>query len=174
MAENLRRVTEAALAHLELETLLRELLVRVDEILGADTAAILLLDAETNELAARAARGLEEEVERGFRVPVGQGFAGRVAATRAPVVIEALKPGDAVNPLLYEKKIRSLIGVPLIVEGRLLGVLHVGAIRRRTFTQEDAIVLQIVGDRVALAIDHARLFEEERNARIEAEKAIER
>src|SRR3954467_15809865 len=162
MVENLRRVTEAALAHLELETLLRELLVRVDEILGADTAAILLLDAETNELAARAARGLEEEVERGFRVPVGKGFAGRVAATRAPVVIAELAPGDAVNPLLYEKKIRSLLGVPLIVEGALIGVLHVGSLTPRPFTGEDVTILQVVADRVALAIAHATAFESER------------
>lgn len=174
LAESLRRVTEAALAHLELETLLRELLVRVDEILGADTAAILLLDAETNELAARAARGLEEEVERGFRVPVGKGFAGRVAATRAPVVIAEMAPGDAVNPLLYEKKIRSLLGVPLIVEGALIGVLHVGSLTPRPFTGEDVTILQVVADRVALAIAHATAFESERRARAEAERALER
>jgi serine phosphatase RsbU (regulator of sigma subunit)/anti-sigma regulatory factor (Ser/Thr protein kinase) len=173
-ADNLRRVTEAALAHLDLEKLLHELLVRVDEILGADTAAILLLDEETNELAARAARGLEEEVERGFRVPVGKGFAGRVAATRAPVVIVDLAPGDAVNPLLYEKKIRSLVGVPLIVEGDLIGVLHVGSFTQRPFTDEDVVVLQVVADRVALAIAHATAFENERRARAEAERALER
>jgi serine phosphatase RsbU (regulator of sigma subunit)/anti-sigma regulatory factor (Ser/Thr protein kinase) len=174
LAENLRRVTEAALAHLDLEKLLQELLVRVDQILGADTAAILLLDEETNELAARAARGLEEEVERGFRVPVGKGFAGRVAATRAPVVIADLAPGDAVNPLLYEKKIRSLLGVPLIVEGDLIGVLHVGSFTQRPFTDEDVVVLQVVADRVALAIAHATAFENERRARAAAERALER
>src|SRR3954452_9462506 len=174
LAENLQRVTEAALAYLDLEELMQALLVRVVEILDSDTSAVLLLDEETNELVARAAVGLEGEVEQGFRVPVGQGFARRVAAMREPVIIEHLKVGDAVNPLLYEKKIRSLIGVPLIVEGRLLGVLHVGSIRHRIFTREDATILQIVGDRVALAIDHARLFAEERTARQEAEKALER
>lgn len=174
LAHNLQRVTEAALAYLDLEQLMQALLQRTVEILDADTSAVLLLDEKTNELAARAAVGLEEEVEAGFRVPVGQGFAGRVAAIREPVIIEQLKPGDAVNPLLYEKEIKSLIGVPLIVEGRLLGVLHVGSIRQRVFQPEDATILQIVGDRVALAIDHARLFAEEREARAEAEKALER
>jgi GAF domain-containing protein/anti-sigma regulatory factor (Ser/Thr protein kinase) len=173
-SDNLQRVTEAALAYLDLDRLLEALLVRIVEILSVDTAAILLLDEETNELAARSARGLEEEVEVGFRVPVGQGFAGRVAAERRPVAIRDLAPGDAVNPLLYEKKIRSLLGVPLIVEGRLLGVLHVGSLTYRNFGEEDSRILQVVADRVALAIDHARLFESERNARTEAEHAVER
>ncbi|HEX6713599.1 MAG TPA: SpoIIE family protein phosphatase [Thermoleophilaceae bacterium] len=174
LTRNIQRVTEAALAYLELDPLLEALLVRIVEILDVDTAAILLLDEETNELAARSARGLEEEVEAGFRVPVGKGFAGRVAAERQPVTIRELKPGDAVNPLLYEKKIRSLLGVPLIVRGRLLGVLHVGSLTQRDFGEEDSTVLQVVGDRVALAIDHSRLFEAERDARTQAEKTLER
>jgi GAF domain-containing protein/anti-sigma regulatory factor (Ser/Thr protein kinase) len=157
-----------------LDRLLAALLERIAEILAVDTTAILLLDEETNELVARAARGLEEEVERGVRIPVGAGFAGRVAATREPVKIIDLAPGDAVNPLLYEKKICSLLGVPLIVEGKLLGVLHVGSLTPRTFSDDDTTVLQVVGDRVALAIDRTRLFEAEREARQSAEEAVER
>jgi GAF domain-containing protein/anti-sigma regulatory factor (Ser/Thr protein kinase) len=174
LSRNLQRVTEAAFAYLELDRLLDALLVRIVEILEVDTAAILLLDEETNDLVARAARGLEEEVEAGFRVPVGAGFAGRVAAELRPVAIRNLKPGNAVNPLLYEKKIRSLLGVPLVVEGRLLGVLHVGSLTPRVFGDDDSTVLQVVADRVALAIDHARLFESERLARADAEQALER
>src|SRR4051794_20475638 len=112
--EDVQRVTESTLAYLDLDDLLTELLERVTDILGADTAAVLLVEDDGRTLAARAAKGLEEEVERGFRLPVGQGFAGRVAAELQPVVINGLKPGDAVNPLLYEKGIHSLLGVPLI------------------------------------------------------------
>src|SRR5215210_2080533 len=128
--EDVQRVTEAALAHLDLEDLLNELLLRVREILRVDTAAILLVEDDGKTLAARAAKGLEEEVERGFRLPIGRGFAGRVAATRQPVVIEDLEgtPVEVVNPLLREKGIRSLLGIPLVVEGGLIGVLHVGSL----------------------------------------------
>ena len=80
---DLQSVTDAALAYLPLEELLNELLARVVGILDADTAAILLLEDDDKTLVARAAKGLEEEVERGVRIPVGKGFAGRVAATRA-------------------------------------------------------------------------------------------
>ena len=91
---DLRSVTDAALAYLPLEDLLTELLGRVVGILDADTAAILLLEDDDSTLVARAAKGLEEEVERGVRIPVGKGFAGRIAATRQPVQIENSRNGS--------------------------------------------------------------------------------
>src|SRR4051794_11360167 len=84
----LQRVTDAALAHLSEDDLLTELLARITEILSTDTAAILLLDDTGTVLRARAARGLEEEVEQGVEIPVGRGFAGRVVADRRPLAIE--------------------------------------------------------------------------------------
>src|SRR5204863_8301320 len=78
--ENVQVVTDAALAHLEVDELLAVLLPRIRGILRADTCAVLLLDEDTNELVARAALGIEEEVEQGVRIPLGAGFAGRVAA----------------------------------------------------------------------------------------------
>jgi serine phosphatase RsbU (regulator of sigma subunit)/anti-sigma regulatory factor (Ser/Thr protein kinase) len=157
--EDVQRVTEATLAYLDLDDLLAELLQRVTDILHADTAAVLLVEDDGRTLAARAAKGLEEEVERGFRLPVGRGFAGRVAATRQPVMIPDLdnSPITVVNPLMREKQVRSLLGVPLIVEGTVIGVLHVGSLTQRDFSGADVQLLQLVADRVALAIERSRL-----------------
>src|SRR5436190_2479937 len=157
--EDVQRLTEAALSYLDLEDLLNELLTRVKEILDVDTAAILLVEDDGRTLAARAAKGLEEEVEDGFRLPIGRGFAGRVAATRVPVVIPDLdnSPVTVLNPLMREKRVRSLLGVPLIVEGEVIGVLHVGSLTLRDFNERDVELLQLVADRVALNIEHSRL-----------------
>jgi anti-sigma regulatory factor (Ser/Thr protein kinase)/putative methionine-R-sulfoxide reductase with GAF domain len=144
-------VTEAALAHLGLEDLLDVLLERVTEMLGADTAAILLFDPDARVLVATAARGLEEEVRQGVRIPVGTGFAGRIAAEKAPVVLDHVDSTTVVNPILIDKGISSLLGVPLLAAGEVLGVLHVGTLEPRGFTEEDAALLQVVADRVALA-----------------------
>ncbi|HET9332043.1 MAG TPA: GAF domain-containing protein, partial [Gemmatimonadota bacterium] len=163
-SERLRRlliVSDVALAHLSPEDLLDELLVRVREILDADTAAVLLLDERSNELVATAAKGLEEEVEQGVRIPVGKGFAGRIAADRKPVVIERVDHQNVLNPILREKGIVSMAGVPLLVRGDVLGVLHVGALVYRRFTEADVELLQLVAERVALAL-HVRLYERER------------
>jgi serine phosphatase RsbU (regulator of sigma subunit)/anti-sigma regulatory factor (Ser/Thr protein kinase) len=157
--EDVERVTEVALAYLDLDDLLAELLQRITDILRTDTAAVLLVEEDGRTLAARAAKGLEEEVERGFRLPIGQGFAGRVAATREPVIIADLddSPVVVVNPLMREKRVRSLLGVPLIVEGRVVGVLHVGALTQRDFTDRDVRLLQLVADRLALSVERSRL-----------------
>jgi serine phosphatase RsbU (regulator of sigma subunit)/anti-sigma regulatory factor (Ser/Thr protein kinase) len=156
---DVQRVTESDLAFLDLEDLLNELLDRVVDILAVDTSAILLVEDDGRTLHARAAKGLEEEVEQGFRLPIGRGFAGRVAATREPVVIPDLDnaPVTVVNPLLREKGVRSLLGVPLIVEGHVIGVLHVGSLTRRDWTDADVELLQLVADRVALSIERSRL-----------------
>jgi serine phosphatase RsbU (regulator of sigma subunit)/anti-sigma regulatory factor (Ser/Thr protein kinase) len=163
-AERLRRVlrvTDVALAHLSPEALLDELLIRVREILDADTAAVLLLDEATDELVARAAKGLEEEVEQGVRIPVGKGFAGRIAADRSPVIIRRVHQRNVLNPILQEKGVRSLLGVPLLVHGRVLGVIHVGTLTERVFTEHDVELLQLVAERAALAL-HVRMYERER------------
>jgi signal transduction histidine kinase len=161
----LQALTDAALAHLELDVLLQTLLLRTREILDVDTCAVLLLDEDTNELVARAAVGIEEEVEQGVRIPVGRGFAGRVAADRRPVILDDVEHADVLNPILRAKKIKSMLGVPLLVGGRILGVLHVGVLTHRVFDPADVELLQLAGDRAAIAIDHARAFEAERHAR---------
>jgi GAF domain-containing protein len=170
----LQALTDAALAHLELDALLATILARTREILGVDTVAVLLLDERTNELVARAAVGIEEEVESGVRVRVGKGFAGRIAATKQPVILEDVDHADVVNPVLREKGIRSMLGVPLVVETQVLGVLHVGTLEPRLFDQGDVELLQLAADRAAIAIEHARLFEAEQLARrrIESVQAV--
>jgi serine phosphatase RsbU (regulator of sigma subunit)/anti-sigma regulatory factor (Ser/Thr protein kinase) len=157
-----QRVADAALAHLSEAELLPELLLRITEILDADTAAILLLDESGEMLHARAARGIEEEVERGVQIPVGKGFAGRIAADRRALVIDDVDHADILNPILREKGIRSLLGVPLLAEGRVLGVLHVGSLVRREFIEHDRDLLQLAADRAALAIQHAVIYEQRR------------
>ena len=158
--EHLQSITDAALAHLELDELLAVLLPRVREILAADTCAVLLLDEDGNELVARAALGIEEEVEQGVRIPVGGGFAGRVASERMPIVLPDLDHAHVLNPILREKGLKSLLGVPLLVRGEAIGVLHVGTLAYRDFTARDVELLQVVAERVALAIERAQLHEQ--------------
>jgi anti-sigma regulatory factor (Ser/Thr protein kinase)/putative methionine-R-sulfoxide reductase with GAF domain len=155
---SLYRLSDPALSELDLEELLNELLVRIQEVLGVDTVAILLYEEETNQLVARAAKGIEEEVEQGVRIPVGRGFAGRIAAERVAIFIADVNHADIMNPILREKGIRSLLGLPLIVEGELIGVLHVGSLKPRTFGPRDLALLQVAAARAAPGIERARLY----------------
>jgi PAS domain S-box-containing protein len=168
MVRRLQRVTDTALSHLTLDELLTEMLGRLQDLLGADAAAILLVTEDGKYLTGRAAIGLEEEAR--VRVPMGRGVAGRIAISRAPVIVDDLSKVEVVSSILSTHA-RSLVGAPLIIEDRVIGVIHVETLEPHTFTPDDLNLLQLAADRVALAIEHARLYEAELRARIEAETA---
>jgi hypothetical protein len=104
-------ITDSTLAHLSADVLLSELLGRTRELLRTDTATMLLLDPSARQLVVVASLGIEEEVYQGVRVPVGQGFAGTIAARRQPIVVDHVDNTTVVNPLLWERGLRILAGV---------------------------------------------------------------
>jgi len=163
----LESITEAALSHLALDEVLDALLTRIRDLLAVDTASVLLRFGDV--LTPTASRGFEEEVGVGIRIPIGKGFAGTIAAEERPVLVEDASEIEVINPLMRVKGLRSLLGVPLLHRGEVIGVVHVGTTQRRSFTPDDVITLQLAADRVAMAISQARLFEAEREARAEAE-----
>jgi sigma-B regulation protein RsbU (phosphoserine phosphatase) len=165
----LQALTDVALSHLSLEALLPELLERVRAVMRVDNVAILLLNDETQELEVRAARGLEEAVIGRIRIPMGSGFAGRVAETRAALAIEDLSTYPVSNPLLRER-LSSVLGVPLLTGDCVLGVVHVGTAAPHRFTAGDVALLERVADCIARAVERAQLFAEAQAARQAAEQ----
>jgi serine phosphatase RsbU (regulator of sigma subunit)/anti-sigma regulatory factor (Ser/Thr protein kinase) len=153
-------ITDSALGYMSLEDMLSELLEHIRSSVDVDTAAVLLLDEDRGVLVARAARGLEEEVRQGVQVPLARGFAGRIAAEARPIIIKDLDRAEVVNPILGQKGIRSMLGVPIQVEGRVIGVMHIGTLVQRDFVEDDVTLLQLAADRAALAIDRARISEQ--------------
>jgi hypothetical protein len=154
---NLLAVTDSALTRLSVEDLEIELLSRIRTVLDADTATILLREQAAEFLVAHATFGLDEEVREGFRVPFGVGFAGSIAARRRPVMLDRVDATTVVNPILWEKGIRSMLGVPLFGEDEVIGVLHVGRLDGRPFTDDDVALLEIAAERVAGATTARRL-----------------
>ena len=145
-------ITDAALSRLDDREMLAELLERTRDALQADTAAVLLLDFASGQLIATAAAGLEEEVRQGVRIPVGRGFAGRIAAEHRPVILDHVDHTTVLNPILWAKGIQSMMGVPMVAGGRVIGVLHVGSLTPRQFTSDEVELLQLAGDRAAAAV----------------------
>jgi serine phosphatase RsbU (regulator of sigma subunit)/FixJ family two-component response regulator/anti-sigma regulatory factor (Ser/Thr protein kinase) len=167
----LERLTEAALAHLSLDDLLDELLGHVCDLLVTDTAAILLLDEERQVLEMRAERGLPGEVEARFTVPVGAGFSGRIVSERRSLVIDDVPNSDVLSPVLRQT-VKSLLGVPLVTEDRVIGAMHVGSTRPREFTAEDTVVLQLASDRAARAIERAQRFQQEHETAVTLQRSL--
>ena len=148
----IQSITDAALSRLDDRELLAELLERTRDALQAHTAAVLLLDFASGQLIATAAAGLEEEVHQGVRIPVGRGFAGRIAAEHRPVILDHVDHTTVLNPILWAKGIQSMMGVPMVAGGKVIGVLHVGSLTPRQFTEHEVELLQLAADRAAAAV----------------------
>jgi phosphoserine phosphatase RsbU/P len=147
----LELVTDSALMDLDFEKLLDVLLHRVRDLFDVDTVTVLLVDPSGQHLVAKASAGLDEEVYQGVRVPVGSGFAGRVAYLREPVLLDHIDESSVVNPLLWEHGLRVLLGVPIVAQGDLAGVMHVGSTTPRRFSDGEVELLQLTADRLAMA-----------------------
>ena len=158
VVRGLQLLVDAALAHRRLDAILNELTPRVREVLGADSAAVLLTNEDGDlELAATTGPLPEEPA----RLAVGEGYAGRVAATSVPEIVNDPRLDELIDPGLRQIGTASLILVPLLADGKVMGVFEVGAAPPRRFSQEELRLLELAADRVALAISHAQVFERE-------------
>jgi PAS domain S-box-containing protein len=154
------RVTDATLEPPDLDTLLAVLLDRLCEALRVDLATVHLVAQDGRHLEPRATHGLDEELREHLRIRVGEGIAGQIACRREPLVIDDLSRASVASPTLRAKA-RSLLGMPLLLGERVIGVIEVATAAPRRFTDDDLALLRVVADRVAGAIDRARLLAEQ-------------
>ncbi|MCK7626101.1 SpoIIE family protein phosphatase [Streptomyces sp. RS10V-4] len=145
----------------DLDGLLQRTVERARDMLDGDAAYLLLATDDETELEVRASTGLPSARQRFARVPVEAG-SGRYGSARMPAVHEDLTAVPGAVPLLAGTGMRSVVTVPLKVEGRLTGSLGVAAENPGRYTNEEALRLQFAADRIALAVERARLTELEK------------
>ena len=156
IVHGLQVLLDAALANARLEDMLEALLPRLCEVLSAEAASVLLPE-EDGSLAVRASSA--DLGDAPPRAHPGEGIAGRVAQTREPELVNDPPASDVIDPGLHDSG--SVLGVPLLAGDSVSGVILVGVPPPRRFTDDDLLLLGLAADRVALAIDHARIFERE-------------
>ena len=123
---DIESLTDTALSRLDGQGLLNAL-VEVKKVLQADTAAVLLMDERAGQLVPPLRAASRKRSGRRARPP-GDWFAGRVAASREPVILTTVDHTTVRNPLLMDRGIRSLLGVPLLASGKVIGARHVGSL----------------------------------------------
>jgi len=160
------------LAALPSDRLLDELLARLCSVMQADVAQFLLV--EDGHLRVIASHGVDMNRVQDLRIPVGRGFAGTVAATASPAILGDTSTLETFGASWREEGVLSLVGVPLIVEGRTIGVCVVGSRTERRFGDEDITLLSAVAERAAWAIENGLLLAAEQRARSAAESVAER
>jgi len=122
----------------------------------------MLVDEEKAELYIRAARGLREEVVCGTRVKIGDSIAGWVAKHGQPLLVTNIEEDPRFGrPNGHQYETKSLLSVPVKIDGRVIGVININnKVSCTPFTEDDRALLSSLSDRVALAwkrvSDHER------------------
>ena len=151
----LQILSDAALAHLELDQLLKELLERSSTVFKADIAGVFLRDDGGVRLTLRATRGEPFPLAEGEQIVPGEGTLGRLASASRPVL---LAPAELPATQDGPASINSLLVAPLLVSGNLIGLLYLGAPDAQHFGAEDLELVALAAERVAIAIEHAQRF----------------
>ena len=134
----------------------------IAEVMNARTASLMLVDEEKAELYIRAARGLREEVVCGTRVKIGDSIAGWVAKHGQPLLVTNIEEDPRFGrPNGHQYETKSLLSVPVKIDGRVIGVININnKVSCTPFTEDDRALLSSLSDRVALAwkrvSDHER------------------
>lgn len=177
----LSTVTANAISTLNLEELLDVLLQRIVQVMHADAAVILLTEnghpppskllntpslntqdsaLGTPLLRPRASFGMNQEIHSNFFIPIGQGFAGKIAATMKPLYLEDAQTDPLiVSPIIKQRGISTMLGVPLKRNGKLVGVLHVDWCNIHQTSDRELQLLEITAERCTMAILNAQLYE---------------
>jgi two-component system NtrC family sensor kinase len=160
--ETVQRASSALTASLELPKVLDSILASAHELVPADLAHIFLY-TET-KLSFGAASGENGRWDKPYSEPRRDGLTYRVAETGEPIVVEDIRT----HPLYKgtPKKWRgSIVGLPLKVKQRVVGVMNISRFERRPFEEEELRILEMLADQAAIAVENARLYETERTQR---------
>ncbi|RJQ56312.1 MAG: PAS domain S-box protein [Actinobacteria bacterium] len=166
-------LTESAITSQDINELVDKSLRRVIASIGADCGMVLL--AEGERLVPQAGVGMEEEVRAGHSLEFGEGFAGQIARTQSALYVADAQSDPTIrSPYIKKRGVRSMLGVPMLHRGGVLGVLHIDWIRPHPDNPRDRRLLGIVADRFSLALQAAHLREQVERGWLRAEELSDR
>jgi sigma-B regulation protein RsbU (phosphoserine phosphatase) len=144
-------------ASLNLDQVLASAAQQIKRLMDYEIFAVLLPEPATNDLYVRFAIGHRQEVIEHWRIPMGDGIIGAAATTG-----QAIRVGDVLQDPRYlpaVEAVRSELAVPLIVRGRVIGVMDIESRQLNYFTPAQQAILTLVASRIGTAVENARLFE---------------
>jgi phosphoserine phosphatase RsbU/P len=154
-------------ASLNLDEVLSHAAALIKRLIDYEIFAVLLPEEGTNQLYFRFAIGHRPEVVEHWRVPMGGGIIGSAAATGQAIRVADVREDSRYLNALDD--VRSELAVPIVVHGRVIGVLDIESSTLDYFTKDQQNILTLVASRIGNAIENARLFE---SARQQAETLL--
>ncbi|MER6444295.1 helix-turn-helix domain-containing protein [Streptomyces venezuelae] len=166
----------------EPDAVLKAIVHRAKLLLGTDVTYLSLNDEEAGDTYMRVTDGSVSAAFQRVRLGMGEGLGGLVAETARPYSTgdyrddQRFRHTSTIDTAVTEEGLRAILGVPLRLGTRVIGVLYAADRTARTFTPDEVALLSSLADHAAIAIDGARLLDETRTALVDlnaASKTIE-
>ncbi len=158
---------------LDLHEIMSEALERTMQAVGMEAGAAYCLEGEEQTLVLMTQRGLSDGfVQLTARLPLEVAFAGKTLDGERPLIWNALTdyPEGELKLHILREGLASLVGVPLLAKGKLVGGLVISTRTPRALTQEESSLISSIGQQVGLAVENARLYKAEQDRHAEAER----
>jgi phosphoserine phosphatase RsbU/P len=141
---------------LDLDRLLANVADIVKEVIPHELFAILLFNERSRTLRMRYSIGHRDEVAKNLSIRLGEGITGTAAASRQPLLV----PDVRLEPKYLNAldAVRAELAVPMLVRGKLVGIIDLQSTRLKAFSEHDRALLVLIASRVGIAIDNARLY----------------
>ncbi|NQU29313.1 MAG: GAF domain-containing protein, partial [Anaerolineae bacterium] len=152
---------------LDLDGVLNNVVAAAVKLTKSEEGSLLLLDEESNELFMRAGYNFEDEFAKSFRLPVSDSLAGQVMKTGEPINLNK----DALVKIKTAYLVQSLVYVPIKLNEQTIGVLGIDNRQHHLpFSERDILLLSLLSDYAAVAIENARLYQvsEDERSKFEA------
>jgi len=153
----LAEIGEEVNASLDLDEVLAKTAALIKRHIDYEIFGVLMLEGDGSYLKHRFAIGYPRDLADNLRIPVGQGITGTAAATGHSVrVSDTSKDSRYINAI---DSVRSELAVPLMMQGKCVGVLDIQSRHIDYFTRDQQNILTLLASRLAVAIENARLFQ---------------
>ena len=176
--EALAKISRAVTSDLYIEDILKLIVNVTAEVMGSKICSLMLLKSTSKELEIKATQSVSENYNKKPNIKIGEGIAGRVAKHGKPMtVLDVRKDGRYINRDIAEKEnLCSLLSVPLIFKGSIIGVLNCYTAKPHRFSKDEINVLMSIANQAAIVIENFRLVIESKviKEELEGRKAIER
>lgn len=143
---------------LELERVLETIVEVLRTAIGCRGSALFLLDEQSEMLEIKAAAGVKPRWRQAARLHLGEGIAGQVASTGQPIYIPDTRRER--NLVMFDPEVRSILAVPMVAQGQIIGTLNVDDSHPNAFSPDLAQLLTIAAAQAAVLITNAKLFQE--------------
>jgi len=174
----LTKISDAITSDLYLEDILKLIVTVTAEVMGSKICSLMLLDKSGRELVIKATQSVSENYNKKPNIRLGEGIVGKVARDGRPItVLDVRKDKRYINREIAKKeKLCSLLSVPLIFKGKVIGVLNCYTTKPHRFSKNEISVLKSIANQAAIVIENFKLVVESSviKEELESRKAIER